>query len=169
MQKFILFFILTIILLCFGVFFIQVYQEQKSYYDGQNNPQILESPTPFTEIDTPSVYKDYTKLDYDTSLVDKRVMVLFFTANWCAECLTQDTVNVETFVELNKEGVVGLRIHTLDSETTTESDAIAKKFDVTKESSFVILDKSGKVSSKYVGSISKENLRQLILTAKEVE
>jgi len=67
---------------------------------------------------------------------------------------------------LIKEGVVGLKIHILDSETTTETDAVAKKFDITKEQSFVILDKNGVVFFKHTGLLEEDLLKQKILDAR---
>jgi hypothetical protein len=72
-------------------------------------------------------------------------------------------LNLELFSELTTLGVVGLKIHILDSETTTETDALAKKFDVTKEQSFVLLNKLGAVHFKQVGKFEKESLKQKIL------
>ncbi len=169
MRNFILILVLSIILVSFGFFFVNVYSKQKAYFASKENisPITASTPTPVPGI--PSVYKDYTKTDFDNALAEKRVMVLFFTANWCKECLNQGIVNEEAFMELTTEGVVGLSIHILDSETTTETDAISRKFDVTKESSFVILDKNGKVNSKYTGSITKELLIEKIRSAKGVE
>lgn len=165
MRKFILFFILTILLLSFVAFFFKVYLLQQEYYNSKNEPKITENDTPVSVNEFPSVYKDYSKDDYDKALIEKRVIVLFFTSNWCSECLNQDIINSETFLNLNKDGVVGLKVHILDSETTTETDALSKKFDITKESSFVILDKNGIVNFKYVGSIGSEALKEKIQNA----
>lgn len=56
--------------------------------------------------------------------------------------------------------LVGLRIHILDSETTTETDALAKKYNVSKEQSIVILDKKGAIFFKHTGLLEKEVLKQ---------
>ena len=61
------------------------------------------------------------------------------------------------------QSIVGLDVHILDSETTLESNALAQKFDITKEQSFVVLDKNGVVAYKYTGIIDKELLKQKIL------
>lgn len=126
--------------------------------DGEENNQNAIEAT-----ETPSYYKNYSKEDYDKALNEKRVLVLYFTSNWCQKCIEQDTINTLSFEELNKEGAIGLKIHILDSETTTETDALSQKFDVTKEQSFVILDKDGAVYFKHTGVLEKDQLKQKIL------
>jgi thiol-disulfide isomerase/thioredoxin len=162
MRKGILFFVLTIIFLSLAVFLIKALLMQKnSDNDGgdgeENNQNAIEA------TETPSYYKNYSKEDYDKALNEKRVLVLYFTSNWCQKCIEQDTINTLSFEELNKEGAIGLKIHILDSETTTETDALSQKFDVTKEQSFVILDKDGAVYFKHTGVLEKDQLKQKIL------
>jgi len=169
MRKFILFLILTIILLIFTTFFVKVYIEQKNYFNSKKSLVIIETSTPVVSNEAPSIYKNYSKEDYDMALSEKRITVLFFTSNWCSDCLVQEIVNNETFLSLKTEGLIGLQIHILDSETTIETDALAKKFGVTRESTFIILDKNGAINSKYTGSIAKELLFEKILKAKEIQ
>ena len=63
--------------------------------------------------------------------------------------------------------VFGLRVHILDSETTTESDALSQKFDVVKEQTYVLLDKNGAVFFKHTGFLSEDQLKQKIMEASE--
>lgn len=163
MKKIILFTILSILFLAFFALIFNTYQLQKSYFDNKNKSSEINNSNEQDETAvTPSFYRDYSKEDYDLALNEERVLVLFFTANWCTDCILQEEINSEVFSNL-AEGVVGLEIHILDSETTTETDALAKKFDVTKESSFVILDRNGAVSTKYVGSLSSDLLKTKIM------
>jgi len=162
MKKIILFFILFVLFISFSAFLYNSYQQQSKYFKFKFGGE----PTNQTTLEVkeiPSKYVNYSKQDYDKAISENRVVVLFFTSNWCLECSDQDFTNQNVFASLNKEGVVGLKIHTLDSETTTETDALAKKFDVVKENSFVILDKTGAVYFKYVGVISKELLNTKIM------
>ena len=165
MRKGILFFVLTIIFLSLAVFLIKaLFMQKNSDNDGNTGNETNQNAVEVTE--TPSYYKNYSKEDYDKAINEKRVLVLYFTSNWCQECIKQDTINTLSFEELNKEGAIGLKIHILDSETTTETDALSQKFDVTKEQSFVILDKNGVVFFKYTGDLSKDLLKQKILEAR---
>jgi thiol:disulfide interchange protein len=165
MKKTILIIILSILTLFFLSLIVNAYNLQKRYIDSKNTSQTKTEETndSLEAENKPSIYKDYTKEEYENALKNKQVIFLYFTSNWCAQCIEQDKLNLELFSELTTLGVVGLKIHILDSETTTETDALAKKFDVTKEQSFVLLNKLGAVHFKQVGKFEKESLKQKIL------
>jgi thiol:disulfide interchange protein len=166
MKKFILFFVLAILFVAFGAFLINAYQLQKNYFQSKVDSTETEEPASTSEVAKPSFYKDYAKEYYDQAIADKSTLVLYFTSNWCKECIDQDSANSEAFNGLTVGGVVGLKIHILDSETTTETDALAKKFGVSKEQTFVIVDKKGAVAFKQTGAVSKELLNQKIMEVK---
>lgn len=169
MQKFILFFILSIISIVFSVFIYDSYVLQKDYFNLKKDADVTENKIEALVVrDSPSIYKNYSKEDYDKAIKENRILVLFFTSNWCDECIFQDKINKEVFEELNLDGVVGLTIHILDSETTTETDSLAKKFEVKKENTFVFLDKKGAVNLKYVGELNKEQLKTNIMKAGDI-
>ncbi len=164
MKKFILFFVLSLLLISFGAFLLNAFNLQKNYFNSKNNnTDITENKVNEEEMELESYYIDYAKEDYEKALLDKRTLVLYFTSNWCEECKAQDVINGEVFKELPSEGVVGLKIHVLDSETTTETDALAKKYDVSKEQSIVIIDRDGVTRFKQVGAVTQELLTQKIL------
>lgn len=166
MKKLTLFLVLLILFLGFFVFFYKIYINQKTKGVATNN--LVSSPTSLDSgiVEIPSKYLPYSKEAFDKSLLDKRPIVLFFTANWCVECQNQDLVNKNVFESLNKEGVTGFAIHILDSETTTSTDSLAKKFDVKKENTIVILNGLGAVYFKNVGNINFDELKSKILEAR---
>lgn len=164
MKKFILFFVLSLLFISFGAFLLNAFNLQKNYFDSKNKITKDEDVNITNEVvQIDSYYIDYKKEDYEKAMAEKRVLVLYFTSNWCEECKSQDVLNTEVFVDLAQYGVVGLKVHILDSETTTETDALAKKYDVSKEQTFVIIDANGVTRFKYVGTITKELLSQKIL------
>lgn len=165
MKRFIYVFILSLLIIAFSAFFINTYELQKNYFESKLIEQEKVDDQNITYDEVPSSFTPYSKVQYETALSEKRVLVLFFTSNWCKECLDQEAIISEVFSELNKEGIVGLTVHILDSETTTETDALARKFDITKESSYVLLNKDGSVAYKYVGTIDKELLKAKIIEA----
>lgn len=149
----------------FCALFLNAYILQKNYFNSKNDAQVEVVQNEEISNSIPAIYKNYSKEDYDVALKEKRVVLLFFISNWCNECSKQNNLNIEAFSELKDLGTLGLNIHILDSETTTETDALAKKFGVTKENTFVILDKNGAVSFKFTGELSKD---ELISKIKEV-
>ena len=153
MRKVILFFVLLVIFVSLAVFLLNAFVLQKNYFENKNGNSQAETGPDLKE-------------DYERAINEKRVLVLYFTSNWCQKCIDQENVNKQVFDELVSEGVVGLKIHILDSETTIETDALSQKFDVTKEQSFVILDKNGVVYFKYTGILEKDLLKQKILEAR---
>ena len=165
MRKFILIFILSILFISFLAFFYNVYILQKNYF---NSKQIDIPNELINDAIVPSVYINYSEEEYDKAILEKRILVLFFTSNWCIKCSDQDIINSEVFNSLNKEGIVGLKIHILDSETTTETDALARKFDVTKENTFVILDKKGAVYFKEIRELNMDELKSVIMKAGDI-
>lgn len=169
MQKFILFLVLSILAVSFGAFFLNVYDLQKNYFGQKTNTEMSTELKEDKTVYRPSTYSNYSSQEFNDALLNSRVIFLYFTSNWCLECSEQDMFNIQINSEMKSEGVVGLRVHILDSETTTETDALAKKFDITKENSFVILNKDGAVSFRNIGSISKEELMQNIKRAGEQE
>lgn len=163
MKKFVLAFVLSILFISFAAFLYNTYVLQKNYFNQKNTIPPTTEENQITKVDTPSKYISYTKDEYDKALSENRVIILFFTSNWCTACINQDSINKTVFNDLNKEGVVGLNVHILDSETTTETDALSKKFDVTKENTFIFLDKKGAVNLKYTGELTKEELEADIM------
>ncbi len=164
MKKFILFFVLSLLFISFGAFLLNAFNLQKNYFDSKNDEKQQDESEMVNDIEQiESYYVGYTKEDYEKAISENRVVVLFFTSNWCKECLDQETIISEVFSELNKEGIVGLTVHILDSETTTETDALAKKYDVSKEQSIVIIDRGGVTRFKQVGVVTQELLKQKIL------
>lgn len=155
MRKFALIFVLSLLILLFLLFFINVFN-----FNNKNKPTPVSETIINNTTIVPSLYTDYSKVEYDKALFEKRILVVFFTSNWCASCSDQDVVNKTVLDSLTTQGVVGLKAHILDSETTIETDALARKFDITKENSLVILDENGVVVFKYIGNLSKEMLRQ---------
>lgn len=159
MNKTILVIVLSILSVIFLAFFLNVWKILIDYRSSVANDTDIEA-TSQVEVFKPSFYTDYTKESLDLSLDQNNIILLFFTANWCMECSSQDSTNQVVFDSLKSLGLSGFRIHILDSETTTETDALAKKFDVAKENSVVILDKNGAVFFKQSGSISQDLLKQ---------
>lgn len=156
---------LSLLFIAFGAFLLNTYELQKNYSESKN----IDSPDPLVNdvLTRPktSLYSDYSKDNFDKALASDSVLVLYFTSNWCSECTKQDTTNQEVFNEIGDQGLVFLKVHILDSETTSESDALAKKFDIVKENSYVVLDMKGAVAFKSMGSIEKETLKIKILEA----
>jgi thiol:disulfide interchange protein len=112
-------------------------------------------------------YRAYTKEEYEASLSEGKIVMLYFTANWCPVCREQEPINKETLMEFsNDPDIVAFRVHILDSEETSETTALADKYDVRYQHTWVIIGKGGKVDSVVTGPISKADLKTSIIAAK---
>ncbi|MBL7036597.1 cupredoxin domain-containing protein [Candidatus Microgenomates bacterium] len=165
MRKFTLIFVLLVLTASFVVVFLYFASSKKTLIPNQTGTQTsVEDIQKYNGVDMgPSVYEDYTAEAYDEALKEGRVVFLYFTANWCPICREQEPINREVFENLSKVGVVGLRVHILDSETTDETESLAKKFDVNYQHTYVILDSLGAVNYKYTGPLEKSVIIEKIL------
>lgn len=76
--------------------------------------------------------------------------VLFFYADWCPTCRPVDAEFKERMTEFPKELQV-FRINYNDADTTDEGRALAQKYGVTYQHTFVQIDKEGNEITKWNG------------------
>lgn len=95
-----------------------------------------------------SKYIEYTK----NSLLenkDKR-RVLFFYANWCPICRPAD-VEFQAHIRDIPSDVVLIRVNYNDDETDKDEEALAKKYGITYQHTFVQIDENGEVINRWNG------------------
>lgn len=115
-----------------------------------------------------SNYKLYSKTGYEKALAEKKVTMLYFTANWCPICREQEPVNMEALEELLQDkDIIAFRVHILDNETTKEGEELADEFAVRYQHTTIIIDSRGQISSTITGPITKEELKTKLIAAKE--
>lgn len=156
MHKFTLILILSIISVVFASLFLGMYLSQKQSQTILNSGKN-------EDINKQSTYNNYSKNDYDLAINGNKIILLYYFSNWCGDCNIQNNINSEVYNELQDNNIVGFKIHILDSETTLESDALAKKFSVNKEQTFILLDRNGVVNYKNTGILNKDLLKQKML------
>ncbi len=105
-----------------------------------------------------SRYLPYTQAAYD-SAQGKRV-VLYFYATWCPSC---KVANAEFLASPEKipEDVIVLRINYNDPDTDKGEKDLARKYGITYQHTFVIIDKDGKEITKWNGGGIAELLAKL--------
>jgi thiol:disulfide interchange protein len=112
-------------------------------------------------------YKDYSKADFDSALSNGKVVLLYFTANWCPICKDQEPVNLEAYSTLSDdESIEVFEVNILDNETTREDEEIADEYNVTYQHTFIVIDSSGEVSFRYTGPLTKEDIVENVQDAK---
>jgi thiol:disulfide interchange protein len=122
------------------------------------------------ESDYPTNYRDYSADELEKAKSEGKVVMLYFTANWCPTCKAQEPINVEAFKELeNDEDIVIFKIHILDSETTDETEKLAREYGIRLQHTFVIINPDGEVVFTHTGPLVKEDLVKELLAVKKVE
>lgn len=107
---------------------------------------------------TSSRYLPYTESAHQMAK-DKRI-VLYFYATWCSSC---KVANAEFLASPEKipEDVIVLRINYNDPDTDAVEKALARKYGITYQHTFVIIDKDGKEITKWNGGGIAELLAKL--------
>lgn len=88
---------------------------------------------------------DFTKSDYDTALASKKVIVLYFYANWCPICKAEFPKAQSAFDELHSSDIVGFRVNFNDNETDQHEKDLAREFGVAYQHTKVILKNGERV------------------------
>ncbi|MBI4450546.1 thioredoxin family protein [Candidatus Woesearchaeota archaeon] len=86
-----------------------------------------------------SKYYSFNKDDYDWALKNKRIIMLYFYANWCPVCTEQEPFMRAAFNELHDADVIGFRVNYRDSETDNAEVELARQFGVSYQHTKVIL------------------------------
>lgn len=92
---------------------------------------------------TTSKYLEFKKADYDKALKEKKKILLYFYASWCAICKAEQPQALAAFDEFNDPGLIGFRVNFKDSDTDAGEEALAKEFGIAYQHTKVIL-KNGK-------------------------
>lgn len=103
-------------------------------------------------------YITYTENVLNESANKRRV--LFFYANWCPTCIPADKDFKENIDKI-PDDVVLIRVNYNDTETDENEKALARKYVVTYQHTFVQLDSSGNKVKIWNGGQLKELLSNL--------
>jgi thioredoxin 1 len=94
-------------------------------------------------------YVDYTKETFDKAAGEKRV--LFFKASWCPTCRSAD----KDFMANLKKIPANVVIFKADYDTET---ALKTKYNISRQHTFVFVDKAGKALKTWSGGATAEIL-----------
>ncbi len=103
------------------------------------------------------IYEDFTQAKYDAAIAAGEPVYLYFWATWCPTCRAQVPINERLFSSYN--GFVhAFRINILDNDVNDEEASIASKYNVNRQHTAVLIDKSGKEVKRTVGTRSNTQL-----------
>jgi len=99
--------LIIVLLVVFGGYFL---------LKGSPQTEVLRNPEGVTNEEVESSnYRLYSPAEYEKAKAEGRVIMLYFTANWCPICREQEPVNMAALTELSGDKeIVAFRIHILD-------------------------------------------------------
>jgi thiol-disulfide isomerase/thioredoxin len=141
------------------IFIILVTVGAFSYYFFSNSKKNLQSDKTKTTVNNTdkniNVNNDqksgkYVTLETDTKNEEDKKIVYFFFANWCSTCIPADKEISENINNI-PNGVKIIRVNYNDTDTSDEEEALAQKYGITYQHTFVQVDENGNVISKWNG------------------
>jgi len=108
-----------------------------------------------------SVLLDFNQADYELAINSKKIVVLYFYANWCPTCKVKFPKMISAFNKLDSNDVVGFRINFNDSETDDNENALAKEFGVVYQDTKVLLKDGERVLKSPEGWDEKRYLDEI--------
>lgn len=88
-------------------------------------------------------YYEYSTDVFEAHISSNQGAVLFFYANWCPTCAAQEPLMVKVMNANVSKGKTAIRVNFNDSDTDQAEKDLAKKYGVTYQHTFVVIDKSG--------------------------
>jgi len=134
------------------------------YLYGSNNATVMDpSPTPNTMVKTETTpsskqYLPYTKEVLESAGSTRRV--LFFYASWCPTCIPANA-DFEKNSSMLPSDVTVIRVNYSDPDTDTEEKALATKYGITYQHTYVQIDSEGNEVTKWNGGSVKELLAKI--------
>jgi|GEM_PF-817744 len=126
--------------------------------DQKNSDSQGDQPTQSETSLSPASYSEYSPERFQQASSSKRV--LFFYANWCPTCRPVDQEFTQNTEEI-PQGVSVIRVNYNDSDTDDNEKALAKKYGVTYQHTFVQIDSEGNEVAKWNGGQSEELIENL--------
>ena len=94
---------------------------------------------------TATEYREFTKAEYDQALQEGKTILLYFYANWCPLCKSEQKDTFAAFNEISNQNIIGFRVNYKDSDTDADEEALAKEFGISYQHTKVILKNGQRV------------------------
>ena len=88
---------------------------------------------------------DFNQTDYENAIMNEKLVVLYFYANWCPICKAEFPIMKKAFNELNTDKVIGFRVNYNDDETDNDEKNLAKQFGVAYQHTKVFVKNSQRI------------------------
>lgn len=151
--------IIVLVLVAVGLTVYFMFTQKKSPQQVQETQQGI----PMVESgdksnDQKSQYVQYSESALENITAGRRV--LFFYASWCPTCRPADTDFRQNVSKLPADVTI-VRVNYNDNDTDDQEKALAKKYEVGYQHTFVQIDASGNKVSKWTGGSIEELLENI--------
>lgn len=85
-----------------------------------------------------TVYVPFTQTAYQQAKADGKTIFLEFYANWCPTCKAQAPALEEGLSRITSENFAAFRVNYKDSETDSDEQALAQKFNITYQHTHIV-------------------------------
>ena len=104
-------------------------------------PSVMLSPTPEPSVSLPphALVSEYELASYINAVKTGKLVVLYYYANWCADCTTEFPKLQAAIATLADPKIAVFRVNYNDSDTDDDEKAAAKTFGVTTQNTVVIV------------------------------
>src|SRR3989344_383972 len=102
-----------------------------------------------------SKYIEFNQMDYENSISENKIILLYFYASWCPICMAEQQETFAAFNELENDKVIGFRVNYKDSATDKDEENIAEEFGIPYQHTKVIVH-NGKQVLKSLEQWNKE-------------
>ena len=108
-------------------------------------------------------YIEFNKGDFNEALKENKTILLNFYANWCPMCKAEQSEVFAAFGQMHNGNVVGFRVNFKDSDTDSDEEAMAEKYQIVYQHTKVIIKDSKQIlkapdswdNQKYLDEIAK--------------
>ncbi len=134
---------------------------------GEQAPHKTDAPTAGESLDLSGQlatnYYLFSAENYEKILEAAQPHYLFFYANWCPTCQTQEETHVELFNELGaRNDVIGLRVNVIDSDTDAREEALAEEYGIRFQHQMLVFNGEREKTEQFLGATSAEAIRQAL-------
>ena len=84
-------------------------------------------------------YIIFNKNDYDRAVRERKIILLYFYAEWCPICHAEQVETIAAFNELQRHDVVGFRVNYRDSDVDLLEEELAKEHGITSQHTKIII------------------------------
>lgn len=151
-NKAIIISILSILLVTVGAYFLVRGNQSNEISDNQESSQVASPKTESNTSNKPTVVGTYVDYSEDALASAYGTKVLFFHASWCPQCRQLDA-------DIKNGGIPdNTTILKVDYDSNQD---LRKKYGVTIQTTFVVVDENGNLTKKYV-AYKKPTLNNVI-------